>query len=55
MGMEELTCVDCFSKMVVSVSLQKSDTQTVVNRFFARILNHYGIILIIISDRDPIF
>ena len=50
-----MTCIDQFSKMVVLVSLYKTDAQTVASRFLAEVMSHHGLPATIISNRDPRF
>ena len=50
-----MTCIDHFSKIVVLVLLLESDTQTVASHFLAKVVSHYGLPVIIISNKDPRF
>ena len=50
-----MMCIDHFSKMVVLVPLCKTDAQTVASRFLAEVMIHHGLLVTIISGRDPRF
>ena len=50
-----MTCIDCFSKMVVLVPLCKTDAWTVASRFLAEVMSHHGLPVTIVSDRDSRF
>ena len=50
-----MMCIDHFSKMVVLVPLQESDTETVASCFLAELMSHCGFLVTIISNRDPRF
>ena len=50
-----MTCIHCFSKMVVLVPLCKTDAWTVASRFPAEVMSYHGLPATIISDRDPRF
>ena len=50
-----MICIDQFSNMVVLVPLYETDAQTVASRFLAEVMSHHGLLVTIISDRDPRF
>ena len=50
-----MTCVDQFFKIVVLVSLCKTDSQTVASHFLTEIMSYHGLTTTIIGDRDPRF
>ena len=47
--------VEHFSKMVVLVPLCELDVQTVTNCLIAKVMSHHGLLVTIISNRDPRF
>ena len=50
-----MMCIDQFSKMVVLVPLHETDARTVASCFLAEVMIHYGLLVTIISNRDPRF
>ena len=50
-----MTVMDCFSKMVVLVSLQSTDVDAVANAFFRHIISQHGLLLMITTDQDQQF
>ena len=47
-----MTCIDHFSKIVVLVSSQKSNAETVGSHFLIEAMSYHKLLAIIISDRD---
>ena len=50
-----MTCIDHFNKMVMLVPLHKTDARTVASHFLLEAMSHHGLLVTIISDRDPRF
>ena len=48
-----IICVDCFSKMVALVPLHESDAQIVASCFLTKVMSYDGLLVTIISNRDP--
>ena len=47
--------IDQFNKIVLLVPLCETYTQTVASCFLAQVVSHHGLLVTIISDRDPRF
>ena len=50
-----MTCIDCFSKMVVLVPLCETDARIVESLFLAEAVSYHGLPATIITNRDPRF
>ena len=50
-----MTVVDCFSKMLVLVPLQRLDVDAVADAFFHHIISQHGLLLMIMMDQDQWF
>lgn len=50
-----MTVVDRFSKMSIFIPLKDTDAVSVADAFFHKVVSHFGLPMVIISDRDTRF